>query len=88
MEPHILTIPDDGVYRKLLRLATAPGLHVAEVSKPAGRATDYAVRPALSAEERAYHLAIIEKGGDGKSFADPVAWRREERRDRSLPGRD
>ncbi len=91
MQPHILTIPDDNVYQELVRLAAAAGLHIADnglVSKSVSLAAEHALRPTLSASEREYHLEVIKKGGDGKSIPDPLTWQREERRDRSLPGRD
>ena len=80
MQPHILTIPDDTVYEQLVQLAAAAGLHIAAdglVSKQE--------MPKSSREEM---LAIIRRGGSGLSIPDPVAWQREIRADRPLPGRD
>ena len=91
MQPHILTIPDDGVYQELVQLAVAAGLHIADnglVSKVNSQAAKHVLRPALSASERARHLAIIAEGGSGQSIADPPAWQRDVRQDRPLPGRD
>lgn len=78
MQPHILTIPDDGVYEQLVQLAAAAGLHIAEdglVSKSA--------RPAT--RTRAELIAIIQKGGSGTSITDPLGWQREQRKDEDLP---
>lgn len=33
-------------------------------------------------------ISIIDRGGDGKSIKDPVAWQRKERKDRKLPFRE
>ncbi|WPP51826.1 hypothetical protein [Catalinimonas niigatensis] len=30
-------------------------------------------------------ISIIDRGGDGKSIKDPVAWQRKQRKDRKLP---
>lgn len=91
MQPHILTVPDDGVYQELVQLATAAGLYIAEnglVSKVGSQAAKDALRPPLSASERAQHLAVIAAGGSGQSVSDPLAWQRDVRQDRPLPGRD
>ena len=91
MQPHILTIPDDGVYEQLVQLAAAAGLHIADnglVSKHESLAALHASRPQLSETERQRHLAITTRGGSGKSISDPVAWQRKQRQDRPLPGRD
>jgi len=91
MQPHILTIPDDESYRKLVRLAEAIGLQVGAdglVSKQEEPAALPVLRPMLSEAERQYHLAVIARGGSGKSIPDPSAWQREIRQDRPLPGRD
>jgi len=85
MQPHILTIPDDSVYEQLVQLAAAAGLHIADnglVSKPVQHTT-----PDISKLTREELLAIIDKGGDGKSIPDPLAWQREERQDRPMPFR-
>ena len=42
----------------------------------------------LTEEERQHHLRIVAQGGSGKSIPDPLAWQREIRADRPLPGRD
>lgn len=76
MQPHILTIPDDSVYEQLVQLAAA-SLHIANnglVSKPVQPTT-----PDISKLTREELLAIIDKGGDGKSIPDPLAWQRAER---------
>lgn len=87
MQPHILTIPDDSVYKQLVQLAAAAGLHIADnglVSKPVQNAN---VPPDVSKLTREELLAIVDKGGDGKSIPDPLAWQREERQDRPMPFR-
>lgn len=43
--------------------------------------------PKLTEAERKKNMEIIMKGGDGKSIKDPVAWQREQRKDRKLPFR-
>ena len=77
MQPHILTIPDDSVYEQLVQLAAA-GLHIANnglVSKLMLNSTALPDSSKLTREEL---LAIIDKGGNGKSIPDPLAWQREE----------
>ena len=91
MQPHILTIPDAENYRQLVRLAEAVGLQVDAdglVSKAESRAATHALRPNLTEAEQQQHLAVIARGGNGHSIADPVAWQREIRQDRPLPGRN
>lgn len=91
MQSHILTIPDDSVYEQLVQLAAAAGLHITDdglVSKSESLAALHASRPQLSEAERQQHLAIIARGGSGESILDPMAWQREQRQDRPLPGRD
>ena len=91
MQPHILTIPDDENYRQLVRLAEAVGLQVDAdglVSKAESRAAIHALRPNLTEAEQQQHLAVLARGGNGHSIADPVAWQREIRQDRPLPGRN
>lgn len=91
MQPHILTIPDDDNYHQLVRLAEAIGLQVGAdglVSKRENLAEAHAARPVLTEAERQHHLTIIARGGSGQIIADPVAWQREIRQDRPLPGRD
>lgn len=77
MQPHTLTIPDDNVYRQLVQLATAGGLHIG----PDGLVSK-SEKPKRSREEL---LAIIRRGGDGLSIPDPLAWQREQRDDGDLP---
>lgn len=87
MQPHILTIPDDSVYEQLVQLAAAAGLHIAAnglVSKPVQPTT---VLPDISKLTHEEKLAILKHGGDGKSIADPLAWQRDERQERSMPFR-
>ena len=91
MQPHILTIPDDAVYEQLLQLATAAGLHIATdglVSKSRPAAATQPIHPNLTEAEWKQHLEIIRRGGSGRSIPDPLAWQRETRADRPLPGRD
>ncbi|RZJ93188.1 MAG: hypothetical protein EOO60_05480 [Hymenobacter sp.] len=91
MQPHILTIPDDESYRKLVRLAEAIGLQVDAdglVSKQGEAVALPVIRPVLSEAERQQHLAVIARDGSGQSIPDSSAWQREVRQDRRLPGRD
>lgn len=78
MQPHQLIIPDEADYRQLLRVVDAAGLQVAAD----GTVTKKPVRPKRSREEL---VAIIQRGGDGLSIADPLAWQREQRDDSDLP---
>ncbi len=85
MQPHILTIPDDSVYEQLVQLAAAAGLHIADnglVSKPVQHAT---IPPDISKLTHEEKLAILKRGGDGRSIPDPLAWQREERQERPMP---
>jgi len=91
MQPRTLTLPDEESYRQLVRLAEAAGLHVGPgglVSKTNSAQDLPLFRPHLTEAERQHHLAIVARGGDGTSIADPLAWQREIRQDRPLPGRD
>lgn len=73
---YIIQLDDEQQYLRLLQLAQALGM---------GASTPVAT---MSDEEREHHLRIIAKGGSGQSIPDPVAWQREVRADRPLPGRD
>ncbi len=91
MQPHILTIPDEENYQQLVRLAEAAGLRVGAdglVSRDSPDAGRHSLQPTLTEAERQRHLEIIRRGGSGKSIPDPLAWQREIRADRPLPGRD
>ena len=81
MQPHRLIIPDEADYQLLLRVAEAAGLQVAAD----GTVSRKPAEPNPSREEL---LAIIRRGGSGLSIPDPLAWQREIRSDRPLPGRD
>jgi hypothetical protein len=76
MNTFTIQLEDEQQYQRLLQLAQALGM-----------GTTAAVSP-MSESERQEHLRIIARGGSGKSIADPVAWQREIRADRPLPGRD
>lgn len=78
MQPHILTIPDDSVYERLVQLAAAAGLHIAD-NELVSKAIQTTQLPDVSKMTREELLAILEKGGDGKSIPDPLAWQRAER---------
>lgn len=75
MQPHILTIPNDGVYQKLVQLAAAAGLHVADN----GLVSEIMLPTDSSKPTREELLAILKRGGDGNSIPDPLAWQRAER---------
>ena len=77
-----LTVANEQDYQLLLLLAQRLGLTLHETQPATKPATDV---NQLSREEL---LAIIAQGGDGLSIPDPVAWQREVRQDRPLPGRD
>lgn len=77
MQPHILTIPDDTVYKQLVQLASGAGLHIA--------ADGLVSKPETLKRSREELLAIIRRGGDGLSIPDPLAWQREQRDDSDLP---
>lgn len=71
-------------YELVLKLAQRLGLKYREETLAAP-----APEPApLMEAERQHHLRILAQGGSGKSIPDPVAWQREIRADRPLPGRD
>ena len=74
MKTYTIQLDDDQQYQRLLQLAQALGMGAATAP--------------VSETERQRHLAIIAKGGSGLSIPDPVAWQREIRADRPLPGRD
>ena len=44
--------------------------------------------PKIDAMEREKHLQIVAKGADALQIDDPIAWQREQRKDRDLPFRD
>ena len=78
-----VTVANEQNYQLLLLLTQRLGLTLHETQPAATNpATDVS---RLSREEL---LAIIAKGGSGKSVPDPVAWQREVRQDRPLPFRD
>jgi hypothetical protein len=79
MQPHILTIPDDSVYEQLVQLAAAAGLHIADNGLVSKQVQNTTTLPDISKLTREEMLAIMDKGGDGKSIPDPLAWQREER---------
>ena len=73
MKTFTIQLDDEQQYQKLLELARQAGIEVV--------ADDLAVPllPDLSHLSREELLAIIDKGGDGKSIPDPLAWQRVER---------
>lgn len=73
MTMHTITIPDEQQYRQLLELARQAGIDVIAEELTATPLPD------LSHLSREELLAIIDQGGDGKSFPDPLAWQKEER---------
>ena len=76
MQTITFAVVDEEQYNQLLSLAHKMGISTVNEQK------------VLTEAERQYHLAVIAKGGSGKSIPDPVAWQREIRQDRPLPGRD
>ena len=78
-----LTFANEQDYQLLLLLTQRLGLTLQE-----GQPTDTKPATDVSRLSREELLAIIAKGGSGKSIPDPVAWQREVRQDRPLPFRD
>lgn len=76
MKTFTIQLDDEQQYQQLLQLAQALGMGTG------------APTPLMSEEERQHHLRIIAQGGSGQSIPDPMAWQREIRADRPLPGRD
>ena len=76
MQTITFAVADEEQYNQLLSLAHKMSISTINEQR------------VLTEAERQYHLAIIVKGGSGKSIPDPVAWQREVRQDRPLPGRD
>lgn len=74
MKTYTIQLDDDQQYQRLLQLAQALGMGTTTAP--------------VSEAERQHHLGIVAKGGSGLSIPDPVAWQREIRADRPLPGRD
>ena len=73
---HTITLPNEEQYQKLLELAQQAGI---EVIADGLAVPPMPPIPDLSHLSREELLAIIDKGGDGKSIPDPLAWQREER---------
>jgi len=73
---HTITVPDEQQYQKLLELARQAGI---EVIADSLAVPPLPLLPDLSHLSREELFAIIDQGGDGKSFPDPLAWQREER---------
>ena len=76
MKTFNIQLDDEQQYQQLLQLAQALGMGTATPVAP------------MTEAERQHHLRIIAQGGSGTSIPDPVAWQREIRADRPLPGRD
>lgn len=76
MKTFTIQLDDEQQYQQLLQLAQALGMSTAALATP------------ISEEERQHHLRIIAQGGSGQSIPDPMAWQRQIRADRPLPGRD
>ena len=74
-------------YELLLKLAQRLGLEYREETRAAVETSAPRSLPAGSGRTREELLAIMQRGGDGKSIPDPLAWQREQRDDRDLPGR-
>ena len=80
---YTIQLDDEQQYRKLLELARQAGIEVVgeDLAIPAP------VLPDVSKMSREDLLAIIDRGGDGKSIPDPLAWQREQRQERPMPFR-
>ncbi len=81
MKTITLTAENEQDYELVLKLAQRLGLEYHEetlVSPATETATSYPL-PDVSHLTREEMLAIIRRGGDGKSIPDPLAWQREER---------
>lgn len=76
MQTITFAVADEEQYNQFLSLAHEMGISTISEQR------------VLTEAERQHHLAIIAKGGSGKSIPDPLAWQREIRQDRPLPGRD
>lgn len=81
MKTLTLTTTTDQDYELVVRLAQRLGLdyHEATPVAPAVEAPEVRARPDVSHLSREELLAIIRRGGDGKSIPDPLAWQRAER---------
>ncbi len=76
MKTFTIQLEDEQQYQRLLTLAAEVGIEVIgdKLAVPFS-----APIPDVSHLSREELLAIIRRGGDGKSFPDPLAWQREER---------
>lgn len=75
MKTFTIQLEDEQQYRQLLQLAAQAGIEVIgdTLAVPPMRPL-----PDVSHLTREEMLAIIRRGGDGKSISDPLAWQREE----------
>lgn len=83
MKTFTIQLDDEQQYQKLLEVARQAGIEVVgeALTVPAPALPD------VSKMSREELLAIIDRGGDGQSIPDPVAWQREQRQERSMPFR-
>ena len=81
MKTITLTAANEEDYELVLKLAQRLGLAYQEETLVAPAAEEPAFQPLpdVSHLTREEMLAIIDRGGDGKSFPDALAWQREER---------
>lgn len=73
---YTIQLDDEQQYQRLLELARRAGI---EVIAEGLAVPPTPALPDLSHLNREELLAIIDQGGDGKSFPDPLAWQRAER---------
>ena len=86
MKTITLTAENEQDYELVLKLAQRLGLeyHEETLVSPTTEPSVAVSLPDVSQLTRAELLAIIDKGGDGKSIPDPLAWQREQRDDSHL----
>ena len=81
MKTLTLTTTTDQDHALLVQLAQRLGLDYREetLAAPAAEVPEPQALPDVSHLSREEMLAIIRRGGDGKSIPDPLAWQRAER---------
>lgn len=81
------TVANEEDYQLLLLLAQRLGLPLNETNAAVSAPPSPVALPMVDVSKlsREELLAVIDKGGDGLSIPDPIAWQREQREDRPLP---
>ena len=81
MKTLTLTTTTDQDYELVVKLAQRLGLeyHEETLAAPAAEVSEVRTLPDFSKLSREELLAIIRRGGDGKSIPNPLAWQRAER---------